>query len=301
MKTITFLLPVRIDTQDRLFNINICLKYLTLNYPGSEIILIEDDKAMKCKDFEQKYSIRYYFRQNTNSFSRARNINFGLLLATRDFFAVWDVDCLVQPQQMIKANQILSKGNIHIVLPHNEIFVNIKGSLKEKTARTLKLEEVPQFRKLPKKSFSDNIDVYPIPSGVVIFNKNTLLRIGGFNKKMISYGWEDIEVLKRAEKLGMYYFSLTFGNIIHLDHARGNDSKVNNYYEINKQEFDKVISMPKKQLIDYVNNELSLDKSKYAFSKSFRNKIKSSNIKHFTFLRFLTNRIYTKLHAHPSL
>lgn len=297
MKTITFLLPVRIDNDDRLDNVNTCLKYLTTNYPESEIILVEDDETMKCKKFEDVYRIRYHFRQNNKSFSRAKNINYGLQMASNVFFAVWDVDCLIHPEQMKQANKILSERKIHIVLPHNEIFVNLKGSLKKKIADTLKLEEVPHFKKLPKTSPSKNMEIYPIPSGVVVFNRNSLLRIGGFNKKMISYGWEDIEVLKRAEKLGMYYFSLSFGNIIHLDHERGKDSRVNEQYEKNKSEFLKVKSMSKTQLTTYINEELSLDKEMYALDYAFLKKINRTNRKSLSLAKFYINRMMRKVNT----
>lgn len=297
MKTITFLLPVRIDNDDRLDNVNTCLKYLTTNYPESEIILVEDDKTMKCEKFEDMYSIRYFFRKNQNSFSRAQNINFGLQMASNIFFAVWDVDCLIQPEQMRIANKMLLQGKVHIVLPHNEIFVNIKGGLKEKIARTLQLNEVPQFKKLPKNPPSENVEVYPIPSGVVVFNKNSLLHIGGFNKKMISYGWEDIEVLKRAEKLGMYYWSLSFGNIIHLDHKRGKDSRVNEQYAKNKSEFLKVKSMTKKQLTTYINDELSLNKELYRLDNAFLKKINRRNRKSLSLAKFYINRMMRKINT----
>lgn len=299
MNSFTFLLPVKIDNADRMNNLHASLKYLNKFFPECETILVESDNIKKCESLQNQYRFTYYFLENMDNFSKSKAINFGLVNSNRPYFVVWDIDCLILPEKLKITERMLSSRKAHVVLPHNEIFVNIKNSLKEEVAETLNLGLVPQFKKVPKKSSNKNIEVYPIPSGVVAFNRDSLLRIGGYNKMMVSYGWEDIEILKRAKRLGMYYFSLTSGNIIHLDHSRGTDSKVNNYYETNKKEFEKVISMPKKQLIDYVNNDLSLDSSKYQFTESFRNEIKASNARQFNNLRFLTNRIYTKLHAHP--
>ena len=51
---------------------------------------------------------------------------------------------------------------------------------------------------------------------------------------------------------------LTDFNLIHLDHRRGPDSRVNEMYAINKMEFDKVTGMSVPELKDYVERELCI-------------------------------------------
>jgi len=301
MNAFTFLLPVRIDNEDRYSNLNTSLKFLTSNFPDSQILLIEDAPTKKCDKLKKNYSIQYFFRKNNQNFSRSGNINFGLLKATRPFFVIWDVDCLIKPEQMHKAYRILSAEKAQIVLPHNEIFVNIKGKLKEQVASTLNLNYVPYFKSIPRSYTKPNIEIYPIPSGIVLFKRETLICIGGFNKKMISYGWEDIEILKRAKKLGIYYFNLPGGNIIHLDHQRGTDSKVNEHYERNKAEFHKVLSMKKQTLISYINKELSLGINEKQLDSNFLKAISTNNIKNFSSLRFFSQRVYKTLKTNSKL
>jgi hypothetical protein len=301
MNAFSFLLPVRIDNEDRYNNLNTSLQFLASNFPGSEILLVEDAPKKKCAHLSNYHSIQYFFRENPGNFSRSENINFGLIKSTRPFFTVWDVDCLIKPEQLHKAYRLLSKQKAHIVLPHNEIFVNIRSDLKKEVSSSGQLNHVPYFKSIPRKNDHPEIDVYPIPSGIVVFNRDTLIRIGGFNKKMISYGWEDIEVLKRAKKLGIYYFNLSGSNIVHLDHQRGTDSKVNEHYERNKAEFHKVLSMNKRTLISYIKEDLWLGTDEKKLDSSFLKRVSTRNLIYFSALRFWTQRIRQELRTNSKL
>ncbi|NJO67979.1 MAG: hypothetical protein HC830_00695, partial [Bacteroidetes bacterium] len=111
-----------------------------------------------------------------------------------------------------------------MILPHNTIFVNVAGETKSQLSESLDINIVPQISSLNTRLSNPDLRAYPIPSGVVIFERKMFLLAGGYNKKMTSYGWEDIEILKRMAKLGYYPYILGTYNIIHLDHERGPDS-----------------------------------------------------------------------------
>lgn len=294
MKSFSFILPVRIDNNDRFENLKTCLTYLKKYYPESETIVVEDDNEPKCDKLVNDYDILYFFRQNPSRFSKSLPVNEGLMKATRKNVAIWDVDCMVLPEQMAKADKLLAKRRNQVVLPHNSIFVNIRGELKNKITENQAIEVVPRFKHMYQKNVHPDIEVYPIPSGVVTFNREVLLRMGGYNSKMKSYGWEDIEILKRAQNLGIYYYSFRKGNIIHLDHQRGGDSQVNEHYKKNKAEFLKVKTMKKKALVDYVNKELAIDAA-LLFDKTFTTSVERDNRHNLLFFQFLLNRFLNKI------
>jgi predicted glycosyltransferase involved in capsule biosynthesis len=293
MKSLSFLLPVRIDNQDRWSNLVTCLRFLGTTFPGSEILLVENAGVQKCKSLEKDFKLKHIFIKNPGNFSRSTTINHGLEVCSGKYFAVWDIDVLVWKWQIEKAVSCLETGNIHIVLPHNSIFVNVKSGLKERLSDSLDLSLIPQIGRISSGIKSEQLDIYPIPSGVVIFNTQSLKNIGGFNETMKSYGWEDIEILKRSQKLGMYYFSLPKGNIIHLDHARGTDSRVNKFYEKNKEIFLKVVSLKKKELIGYINKNL-LRGGKQVDTFMLR-RIARRNLIFCILPRFVVNRVFNKL------
>lgn len=291
---LSFVLPVRIDNTDRWNNLVVSLKYLSDTFKKAEILLVEDAASSQCSALCQSPNIRYHFIINEGNFSRAAVLNQGLLLSSRKYIVVYDLDVMVRPGQIFGALRVMEKGNVHIVLPHNSIFVNVKGELKEELVKLLDPELIRSYRCLLLNRKEKNIDLYPIPSGVVIFRKDLLLKIGGFNKKMKSYGWEDIEVLKRAAKLGIFYFSFYDGNVVHLDHARGGDSKPNEHYQNNKREFQHVNSMKPVELIQYINTDLSIT-DEPAFTMADYIQIRKQNRMGLLFFRFIINRAFLKV------
>ncbi len=294
MRLLSFILPVRIDNEDRWSNLLTSVRYLSQTFPESEIILIEDALVSKCEALSKESRICYSFKENSGRFCRSVAINTGLMMATRKHVVVYDIDVLIAKTQIAKATRVLEKGNKFIVLPHNTIFVNVSGNLKNQLIKDLTIEIVPQFRTLHFTRHHKDVSAYPIPSGVVMFNRDLLIKIGGFNKKMVSYGWEDIEVLKRAAILGMYCFGFYCGNIVHLDHQRGSDSVQNEYFEANRMEFLHTSSMTADTLIEYIRTDLALD-SENIINQSDMNFIRKSNIRNFNFFRFVINKIMLKI------
>lgn len=294
MKSFSYILPVRIDNDDRLENLRTCLAYLNKYFSDSETIVVEDDSEPKCKHLAEVFQMCYYFIHNTSHFSKSIPVNEGLRKATRENVAIWDVDCMVLPEQMERADKLLSKRKYQVILPHNSIFVNIKNDLKKNIIENQNLEIVPRFKHMYQKSSHPDVEVYPIPSGVVLINREVLLRIGGYNGTMKSYGWEDIEILKRARNLGIYYFSFAKGNIIHLNHQRGSDSQMNQHYEKNKAEFLRIKGMKKRHLVNLVNEKLSLDTA-YLCDEDFVKSVEKENRKYLLFIRFIINRFINKI------
>jgi predicted glycosyltransferase involved in capsule biosynthesis len=127
---------------------------------------------------------------------------------------------------------------------------------------------------------------------------------GGYNKKMISYGWEDTEFFKRLNKLGYYSVMLSDYNLIHLDHRRGPDSRINEMYDRNRQEFEKVISMSRRELRKYVENEIDIAEPEEKYRRNALRKRQSIiNIFLAQKMYHLVNkiRIYIQLYGFGSL
>lgn len=294
MDQVSFILPVRIDNEDRLIDLKTILGFLTNHFKGSEILVLEDDSKSNCQHWIDQWDVTYVFLKNSGPFARSHVLNQGLLLAKNEVAAIYDIDCLINPDLLRKGAKKILKTKSLIIFPHNEIWVNVKDSLKQSIIRNPEAKNFPYFRMILKKKYSAEITLYSISSGVVLFNRELLIKIGGFNEKMISYGWEDIEVLKRASKLGIYYYCLNGASIIHLHHERGEHSQQNEYYKKNKEIFLKTIRMPAKNLLNYINEELSI--SKYlSLTQEEISQIRWHNLFTLAYFRFVMNRIHTKI------
>lgn len=290
MKSLTFIIPVRIDNETRLQNLLTSLRYITSTFPKSEFIVIESSPDPKCADICKEFNVNYKFSYNCSNFSKSESINFALKSATREYVMPYDLDILIPKKQIVRSIMALNTGWFHIILPHAYIVVDVDDPIKLQLSDNFEFKLVPRCFCLWIRREKDGIKYLHSGSGVAIFRKDILVKIGGFNKKMISYGWEDTELLKRAEKLGIYYYSLCWGNIIHLHHERGLDSQQNDFYNKNKEVFLNVNSMNSSDLIHYIQSELAIDKEE-CISIAEARIIKHQNIVHLSYLHFVINKL----------
>jgi glycosyltransferase involved in cell wall biosynthesis len=195
---------------------------------------------------------------NDKQFSRGGAINTGLLKSTRPYVCAYDTDILVDPEALRSGVSLIKSGKWPIVIPFNLIFVELSGELRKRLISELDITGLSRITHLSDVPKHPEISSRVLSGAIMLCDKEIAINEGGYNRKMISYGWEDIEFFKRFAKLGYYSFMLTDFNLIHLDHRRGPDSRVNEMYAINKMEFDKVTGMSVPELKDYVERELCI-------------------------------------------
>ena len=200
----------------------------------------------------------WHFEFNDRHFSRGGAINTGLLRATRRYVCAYDTDILIDPAALRLAASLIASGRWPIVIPFNLIFVEVSGARRSKLIDSLDLTGLSTITRLAEVPKHPEITSRVLSGAIMMCDRDLAVMEGGYNRKMVSYGWEDIEFFKRFEKLGYCSYMLKDFNLIHLDHRRGPDSRVNEMYEINKLEFDKVVSMPRSQLRLYVERELHI-------------------------------------------
>lgn len=260
MKAFSFIIPVRIDNEDRLRNLQATLNYLFRHFTKSEVIIVENAQQRQVTDLLSSFpSVKYVFIENAHEFARSRTINAGARVAEREYLVIYDLDVFISPAALQRSARILGRGHKKVILPHNTIFMNVSGETKRKIMDSLDISSLPVIHSLRSIIANPELSIYPVSSGVVIFERSAFLIAGGFNRNMTSYGWEDVEILKRMFKLGFYSHILGGYNVIHLDHKRGSDSQINAFYLKNKAEYLRVKQMSAKELHTYIHSSLALD------------------------------------------
>lgn len=259
MNDLTFIIPIRVDSEDRLNNCHAILRFLTSSFPDSEILLIEQDETSKTDQIVSDFpSVKKLFVFNAGRFSKSNAINLGILSAKRDFICMYDTDVLIHPEAMSKAVSILRRRISRVVIPFNLICVDVSGASKAMLASSLDIERYGRIMNLLHLPTNGDLTARIVNGGIMVADREVLLLEGGYNKKMISYGWEDTEFLKRFDKLGYYSLLLSDYNLVHLDHKRGTDSQINEMYEHNRLECEKVAAMDRKLLQRYVETDLDI-------------------------------------------
>lgn len=269
IENLTFIIPIRVDTEDRIYNCETILRFIEKRFPLSEVILIEQDDFSKTDSLVKRFSqVRKIFTKNEGRFSKTRAMNLGITLASRPYICVYDTDVLIHPDAIFHALKILEAGIIRIVIPFNLIFADVSGNLRAEISRTLDLETYGKISSLNAMPRHEDLKVRVLNGGIMLACREIVALEGGYNKKMISYGWEDTEFFKRLNKLGYYSVMLSDYNLIHLDHRRGPDSRINEMYDRNRQEFEKVIAMSRRELRSYVENEIDIAEPEEKYRRS---------------------------------
>jgi hypothetical protein len=295
MKDLSVVIPVRIDNDDRLENLETSLRFLVRNFPGSEILVVEDDLVPQTARLLERFpTIRVDFERNTDRFSRASVANRGLRNATCPIAAVWDLDVLIKASAVKSAASRIRSGKETIVLPHNTFFVNVDGATKKRLVHSLDPSIIPHVWHRKQRIDNDDLRAHPILSGIIMFDRAVILAEGGFNQEFKSYGWEDCELLRRMNKLGYYTKIIGGANIVHLNHARGVDSRPNELTQRNRQIHQMVSSMTRRELENYVERYLA-EPENFDFRRKKRRAQLTNNIVSFRFARNLLDRAILRI------
>lgn len=249
---LSIVIPVRIDSLERLANLQAVVKFL-LQQTKSPIIILEADTISSIENLEISDRVHIIFRKDDNPiFHRTKYINELLRIAQTQFVGVWDSDIILAPQSIYDAVDIMEQGGI-MCLPYNGecIFLSEEMSNRMRLCVTSILEN-KQIGLL--EGFRVG---RPAVGGAYIVNRHEYLQVGGENETFYGWGPEDAERVKRIEILG-HQVKRTEGCLYHLNHPRGINSTLSSDVRgsQNLAEFSKICSMQTKELCKYINKTL---------------------------------------------
>ncbi|MDE1193011.1 MAG: galactosyltransferase-related protein [Arachidicoccus sp.] len=244
---ITFLIPVRIDSESRLQNIYYLTNYLD-KYFTTNTLIIEDDKEQKVDILLLPINCTYNFLYDSNPLFEHTKIN-NLLIkkATTKFIIIQDTDVIVPVQQILQAVNVLRENKYDMVYPYDGSFTSVDSLSKEMFGKILDsdlfLLNENKFLTGVKRSYG----------GSVLIHREKYINAGMENEFFASWGPEDIERQKRMKNLG-YKVKRIEGSLFHLPHDRLDNS----FYESSEhrirymEEYLKICSMQKTELEKYI-------------------------------------------------
>jgi GT2 family glycosyltransferase len=272
---ISFIVHFRKDTEHRMDNFNIIYSYFKDILPDCEFVFVEDDKQETIKDLIKKED-KYIFFKNEGIYNKCIGYNIGLKEASNDIVCFLDIDCLVSIDSIIKSISLAKKDMI--VIGYNGTAIYVEHPLKDK-AKNNKGVELFNFltnqinrdveingKNHIKTGYIDR-ETYCIGNtsavgGCLVGKKSTFEKINGFNPNFIGWGYEDNEIISRAGTLNVSVARV--GNetpnwfLFHLPHEEGGvairDKDRHGYYKHNEEEVQKVESMNKEQLTEYIKS-----------------------------------------------
>jgi hypothetical protein len=243
MENVTYVICARIDSPERLANLDFNIHYLQTNFPECKIIIMEEDAASKISG--RYNNIQHVFiRSLFPIFQRTRLVNKAVneFLKT-GYFCLYDMDIFVDPDIHRKAVEYLK--DYSVVYPFDGKFFEIPQTYNK--IKDLKTSDIHNSDKM-----MINVDSV---GGAIYFRVTDFIKGGMENEFFLGWGHEDGERYIRFSKLG-YRIKRMDNPMYHFTHPRNiNSSGKNPHVFKNEAEKIKVMNMAKHELINYINNE----------------------------------------------
>lgn len=236
-----FTIPVSYDHNDRLENMDICLRALQRDIVAP-VIIMEHGKRKRFEKFSGYESVALYLRFEEKAFHRTRMLNQMARATSLPFVANWDCDVIVPPMQIFLAVKFLRDGG-DMVFPYAGKFARMERKPWAKT-----LSHVPDIGQVGKSVFHGMTEGFVSVGGAVLFNRRKFLAYGGENETFISYGSEDVERDERFQRLGFAKHRVQ-GCLYHLNHYVGfNSCQKNPFFKANDKELARIRALTDEQL-----------------------------------------------------
>lgn len=215
LKDTSFLMPVRIDSEERLMNLILIIEFIKYHFDTSIIVLEADKKEMV------KHSLidhKIFIEDHDPIFHRTRYLNQMTKESKTSFLAIWDTDILVESIQLEKSIKQLRTGQADMVFPYSGTMYNVPEPIRQLYISTKDLNilnyNIEKFRPM-----YGHFSV----GGAFLVNKDAYIEAGMENEQFYGWGAEDIERVKRWEILG-YKIERIEGPLFHLQHPRNSNS-----------------------------------------------------------------------------
>lgn len=242
LKDTTFIIPILLDSFDRLTNYYLTINYILNNFETNIIVWESDSESHE--DLLKIPNVNYIFEKSDNDlFHRTKILNNMTKLAATDIVINYDVDVVFDPNQYVKARNLVKLNKCTACYPYNGNFFTIRKPhfchVKSNAVDKINLNECELTNS---NSFG----------GAFFFNKQQYTEAGLENENFLSWGFEDNERITRLNTLG-FTVGRVNGPLYHLEHKRTvNSGPEQTHYYKNMQEFHKINNMSKSQLTKYI-------------------------------------------------
>lgn len=245
--SITFVIPVRIDSSDRQENLKTVLDQLSKR-KQSLIIVLEADIQPIYELPENYPNVKYIFVKDDNPvFHRTKYLNMLLREAKTSIVGIWDTDVIIEDKQIDRAIADIREGKAVMSFPYDGRFnaCSLEDSMIYRQNRSIDYLKGSEYL---------YYSLYAV-GGAFFVKREIYQETGGENEHFYGWGIEDDERIKRMEIMGLPISRIN-GPLYHLYHPR----KENSWFysqmqeEKSREEFLKVCKMRKEQLRQYIDS-----------------------------------------------
>ena len=259
----TFIIPIRIESNDRLRNVITTTAFLLENF-DTNIIIKEVDSESIFKDvalpilkniLDVDVKINHiYEKSDSPSFHRQRVLNEMIAAADTEIVVNYDCDVLLPLDSYHEAYSSILHHTHDVIYPYGQGMYQKQVQASD--------EVVSDFLQSMDYSILDsNSTIHTSDFGWAQFlNRQVYIDGGMENENFVAYAPEDKERFYRFTTLD-YNVGRIDDYVYHLEHARGQNSWINNpHMNTNNDEWEKIQNMSKEQIKEYYSKQEYLKK-----------------------------------------
>jgi hypothetical protein len=259
----TFIIPIRIESSDRLRNVITTTAFLLENFDTNIIV-----KEVDSESGFQKYAlpilkdildvdinVNHIFEKSDDpSFHRQKVLNEMIEESNTDIVINYDCDVLLPIDSYHKAYSSILDNTYDIVYPYGQGMYQYQ--VKATDAIVSEFLQTYNFDMLKKHSNQYTSDF----GWAQFFNRQVYIDGGMENENFIAYAPEDKERFYRFTTLE-YNIGRINDYVYHLEHARGHNSWLNNpHMQNNNNIWEEIQKMNQNELKEYYSNQEYLKK-----------------------------------------
>jgi len=256
----TFIIPIRIESSDRLRNVITITAFLVENFNTNIIVKEVDSKSVfqeeampileEIVEGDIWKNFNFIFeRSDAPLFHRQRVLNEMIMEADTDIVVNYDCDVILPKESYKSAYDSIIDGECDVVYPYGQ------GMYQKQVLATD--EVVSNFLDKTDYSHLDSVSkTHTSDFGWAQFFKRQVYIDGGMeNENFRAYAPEDKERFYRFKTLG-YNIGRINNYVYHLEHARGENSWFSNpHMQSNMSEWEKIEKMNKENLLEYYSQQ----------------------------------------------
>ncbi len=263
LKEATFIIPIRIESPDRLRNVITTTAFLSEIFDTNIIIKEVDSESVFQRDalpilndiLDNEIDVNHIFEKSEDPlFHRQRVLNEMIAESKTEIVVNYDCDVLLPLDSYHEAYQSILHHTHDVIYPYGQ------GRYQRQVRATD--EVVSQFLQTGNFDILDKHSVEHTSDfgWVQFFNRQVYIDGGMENENFKAYSPEDKERFYRFTTLD-YNVGRISDYVYHLEHSRGENSWFSNpHMQSNMQEWEKIQTMNKEQLKEYYSKQKYLKK-----------------------------------------
>jgi hypothetical protein len=249
LNEVTFIVPVFIDSYDRLNNVKTVMGYLNHHFKTNVIVheLVNYETQLPFLSEFTNLNIQHIVQtKKSDTYERTRQLNEMLSMVQTDVVCNYDVDVILPIESYIASVENIVNGSCDVIYPYEV------GMWQKKVFQSFDRTE---FMKSYDIHSITEFDIFTAEVGHCFFIKTKLYKeCGGENEEFLAYAPEDKERYFRFAKFG-YTIGRIDGFVYHFEHMRtANSNNANPYMEKNNRLYSHLYNMDLSQLKEYYSN-----------------------------------------------